>query len=361
MELQDAIDEAVHRVLRSGWYLLGAELNTFERSWAEFAGSSEAVGVGNGLDALELALRAFGVGAGHEVIVPSNTYIATWLAVVAVGAIPVPVEPRPDTFNIDATRIGEMISAKTRAIMPVHLFGQPADMDPILTLAREHGLSVIADAAQAHGARYRGRSVGSFGDAAGWSFYPTKNLGAFGDAGAVTTSNEAVANRVRIERNYGSRVKYVNELAGTNSRLDDIQAAVLDVKLKLLNEWNGRRALRAARYLDALCGLPVTLPYVPEWADPAWHQFVIRVPGGKAARASLQEHLQANGIETMIHYPIPPHRQRAFADLALPYDAFPIACQLADESLSLPFGPHLTEAHQEAVIASMLSYKVSSD
>lgn len=347
------MDEAVNRVLESGWYLLGDELVAFERQFADYVGVTHAAGVANGLDALILGLRALGVRAGDEVIVPSNTYIATWLAVSQVGARPVPVEPDERTYNLDPAAITESITNRTRLILPVHLYGQTADMDPITATARAHGLLVLEDAAQAHGARYKGRHAGALGDAAAWSFYPGKNLGALGDGGGVTTSDPSVADRVRVLRNYGSRVKYVNEVKGVNSRLDDLQAAILSVKLAVLDEWNERRARAAARYLDALAGTPLVLPFVPAWAQPAWHLFVVRVRGGAKERDRVQRLLAAAGIGTIIHYPIPPHRQVAYADLGIDANAFRRASTMADEVLSLPIGPHLSESQQNRVIEAL--------
>ena len=255
LELKPEIDAAIARVLDSGWYILGPEVEAFEAEWAEYCGASHAVGVGNGMDALTLALRALQIGPGDEVIVPSNTYIATWLAVSAVGATPVPVEPDLATYNIDPALIPAAITPRTKALLPVHLYGQPADLDPILAIARQHNLAVVEDAAQAHGARYKGCRIGAHGDVVCWSFYPGKNLGALGDAGAVTTNRADLADRIRVLRNYGSREKYVNELQGVNSRIDPIQAAVLRVKLKVLDEWNARRCRIAALYSQELASL----------------------------------------------------------------------------------------------------------
>lgn len=336
-ELKSEIDAAVHRVLDSGWYILGPEVEAFEVEWAAYCGAEHAVGLANGLDALILALRALEIGAGDEVIVPSNTYIATWLAVSAVGARPVPVEPDPATNNIDPARIAAAITSATRAILPVHLYGQPADLDPILALARQHGLAVIEDAAQAHGARYKGQRIGAHGDVVCWSFYPGKNLGALGDAGAVTTNRADLADRIRVLRNYGSRVKYVNEMQGVNSRLDPIQAAVLRAKLPHLDAWTDRRRAIAAAYAEGLKDSGLILPHVPDWADPAWHLYVVRTRD----RDGLQKRLAAAGVGTLIHYPIPPHMQAAYADLGLAPEALPLARQLAGEVLSLPMGPHL--------------------
>ncbi len=343
LELKDEIDAAVARVLDSGWYILGEEVEAFEAEYAAFCEARQCVGVGNGLDALTLALRALGIGTGDEVIVPSNTYIATWLAVSAVGATPVPVEPIETTYNIDPGRIEAAITPRTKAILPVHLYGQPADMDPILAIADKHGLAVVEDAAQAHGARYKGRRIGAHGDIVCWSFYPGKNLGAMGDGGAITTNRADLAERVRMLRNYGSREKYVNEVRGVNSRLDPIQAAVLRVKLKHLDEWNGRRASLARQYSEALADTELTLPHVPDWAEPAWHLYVVR----SKDRDALQARLADAGIGTLIHYPIPPHMQQAYADAGFGEGNFPLARQMAAEVLSLPMWPQATEYQVE--------------
>lgn len=336
-ELKTEIDTAVHRVLDSGWYILGPEVDAFEAEWAAYCEVNHAVGLANGLDALILALRALDIGPGDEVIVPSNTYIATWLAVTAVGARPVPVEPDLATHNIDAARIAVAITPATRAILPVHLYGQPADLDPIVALARQHGLAVVEDAAQAHGARYKGRRIGAHGDVVCWSFYPGKNLGALGDGGAVTTNRPDLADRIRVLRNYGSRVKYVNEVQGVNSRLDPIQAAVLRAKLPHLDAWTDRRRAIAGAYAEGLRDSGLILPQVPDWADPAWHLYVVRTPD----REGLQKRLTEAGIGTLIHYPIPPHMQAAYAGLGLSLGALPLARTLAAEVLSLPLGPQL--------------------
>lgn len=337
LELKPEVDAAVARVLDSGWYILGEEVEAFEAEFASYCGSRHCVGLANGLDALQLALRALDIGPGDEVIVPSNTYIATWLAVSQCGATPVPVEPDPLTYNIDPARIEAALTPRTRAVMPVHLYGQPADLDPILTIARRHGLRVIEDAAQAHGARYRGRRLGAHGDVVTWSFYPGKNLGAFGDAGAATTDDPAIAERLRVLRNYGSRVKYVNDEAGWNSRLDPLQAAALRVKLRHLDAWNARRRALAADYAGALAGLPLQLPHVPDWAEPVWHLYVIQLE----QREAVQRVLSERGIGSLIHYPIPPHRQLAYASAGLAAGSLPIAERLADRVLSLPMGPQL--------------------
>lgn len=345
-ELKTEIDAAIHRVLDSGWYILGPEVDAFEADWAAWCGADHAVGLANGLDALILALRALDIGPGDEVIVPSNTYIASWLAVTAVGARPVPVEPHPATHNIDPARIAAAITPATRAILPVHLYGQPADLDTIIALARQHGLAVIEDAAQAHGARYKGRRIGAHGDVVCWSFYPGKNLGALGDGGAVTTNRADLADRIRVLRNYGSRVKYVNEVQGVNSRLDPIQAAVLRAKLPHLDAWTDRRRAIAATYAEGLRDTGLILPNVPDWAEPAWHLYVVRSPD----RDGLQKRLAEAGVGTLIHYPIPPHMQAAYADLGLAPEALPLARDLAGEVLSLPMGPQLAMADAARVI-----------
>lgn len=336
-ELKPDIDAAVARVLDSGWYILGPEVEAFEAEWAAYCNADHAVGLANGLDALTLALRALDIGPGDEVIVPSNTYIATWLAVSGVGATPIPVEPVPATYNIDPSRIEAAITPRTRALLPVHLYGQPADLDPILDIARRYNLRVIEDAAQAHGARYKGRRIGAHGDIICWSFYPGKNLGALGDAGAITTNDAALAARVALLRNYGSRQKYVNEEAGVNSRLDPVQAAVLRVKLQVLDEWTGRRRAVAAAYNEGLKDSDLILPHVPDWAEPAWHLYVVRTP----ARKALQARLTGAGIATLIHYPIPPHMQAAYAGLRIAPGTLPLARTFASDVLSLPMGPQL--------------------
>ena len=351
-EIALELDAATHRVVSSGWYLLGDEISAFEREYADYVGAKYCVALGNGLDALHLGLRALGVGAGDEVIVPSNTYIATWLAVSYAGATPVPVEPDPGTYNLDPALIEAAITPRTKAILPVHLYGQPADMDPICAIARRHHLYVLDDAAQVHGARYRGRRIGALADVTAWSFYPGKNLGALGDAGAITTDDEQVADRVRVLRNYGSRVKYVNEVQGYNSRLDEIQAAVLRVKLPYVDQWNARRARIAARYTTELADAGLVLPQVPGWADPAWHVFVVR----SYDRDALQRHLTAAEIGTVIHYPTPPHRQEAYRNLDLPEGSFPLSEAIHREAISLPIGPHMTEAQVDATIAAVLDF-----
>ena len=343
------IVDAVTRVVDSGWYVGGAELAGFEADYAAYCRADHCVGVGNGLDALTLALRAMDVGPGDEVILAANGYIATLLAVSMAGATPVMVEPDPLTHNLDPTRVEAAITPRTRVILPTHLYGQPADLEALLAIARAHGLRVLEDGAQAHGSRYKGRRVGGHGDAVTWSFYPSKNLGALGDGGAVTTNDAALAKRIRTLGNYGSATRYVNDERGVNTRLDPLQAAVLRAKLPHLDEWNARRRAIAGRYMAAFAGIGVGLPHVPEWADPAWHLFVVTL----ADRDAFQARLRAAGVETLIHYPIPPHRQLAYADLGLPAGSFPIAEQLASQVLSLPIGPQMSDAEVEWVIAAV--------
>ncbi|OYZ76251.1 MULTISPECIES: DegT/DnrJ/EryC1/StrS family aminotransferase [unclassified Polaromonas] len=344
-ELKPEIDIAIERVLASGWYILGPEVEAFEVEYAAYCEANHAIGVANGLDALYLALLAMGVGQGDEVIVPSNTYIATWLAVSQCGATPVPVEPVEATYNIDPERIEEAITSRTKVILPVHLYGQPVDLDSILEIARKHGLLVLEDGAQAHGALYKGRRIGAHGDAVAWSFYPGKNLGALGDGGAVTTNNPEIADRIRVLRNYGSRVKYVNEVRGVNSRLDPIQAAVLRVKLRALDEWNARRGRIAQQYLNGLAGSGLILQQVPEWAEPVWHLYVVRHPD----RDLLVQRLNEAGVGTMIHYPIPPHFQQAYAEMSLNFRSFRITEKLAGEIFSLPIGPQMIDGAVETI------------
>jgi dTDP-4-amino-4,6-dideoxygalactose transaminase len=348
-EVQAELDAAVSRVLASGWYILGPEVAAFEEEFAAYCGATSCIGVGNGLDALTLALRAMDVGPGDEVIVPSNTYIATWLAVSHCGAIAVPVEPLEATFNLDPARVESAITPRTKVVLPVHLYGQPVDLDAILAVSKKHGLRVLEDAAQAHGALYKGRRIGSHGNAVAWSFYPSKNLGAIGDGGAVTTSDPDIDARIRSLRNYGSKNKYVNDVLGYNSRLDPIQAAVLRVKLKHLDAWNVRRRIIAAEYQEGLAGCGLVLPQSPHWAVPVWHLYVIR----SSRRDRLKSRLEKSGIDAAIHYPIPPHRQHAYASAHLEPEACRLAARLADEVLSLPIGPHLTSGQVSRVVSSI--------
>lgn len=348
-EIKQEIDSVVIKSLESGWYILGPEVDTFESEFASYCEATYCVSVANGLDALHLALRALGVGPGDEVIVPSNTYIATWLAVSQCGATPIPLEPEEATLNIDPTLIEAAITSKTKVILPVHLYGHPADLDPILTIAKKHGLKVLEDAAQAHGATYKGKRIGAHGDAVAWSFYPGKNLGAMGDGGAVTCNNPEVADRIRVLRNYGSRVKYVNEVEGYNSRLDPVQAAILRVKLRHLDNWNSRRKAIASQYRQNLQNPSIGLPEVQAYADPAWHLFVVRTPN----RPRMQQYLQEQGVNTLIHYPIPPHLQQAYSKLDYKAGMFPLAEVLANEVLSIPIGPHLQHDQMVKVVDAL--------
>lgn len=349
LELKDEIDAALARVADSGWYIGGEEIEAFEEQFAAFCGAPHCVATSNGLDALHLTLVAMGVGPGDEVLVASNTFIATLLAVTYCGATPVPVEPRRDTYNLDVERIEEAVTPRTRVMLPTHLYGQPADMTPIFEIARRHGLRVIEDGAQAHGARYKGQRLGAHGDAVTWSFYPGKNLGAMGDGGAITTDDVDLAHRLRLLRNYGSSRKYVHELKGFNNRLDPIQAAVLRVKLGHLAEWNARRKEIAAFYGSSIKADRITIPMVPEWADPAWHLYVIAAE----RRDELADFLKTQGIETLIHYPRPPHLQPAYADLGYARGSFPIAERMAEQVLSLPIGPHLAMGDAERVVEAV--------
>lgn len=350
-ELRSEIDAAYRRVMESGWYLLGQELEAFEAEFAAYCGVKHCVGVGNGLDALHLILRALDIGPGDEVIVPSNTFIATWLAVTYAGAHPVPVEPDESTYNLNPQGLEAAITPKTKAVIAVHLYGQPAEMDEINAIAARHGIKVIEDAAQAHGARYKGRRTGGLGEAAGFSFYPGKNLGAFADGGAVTTNNADLASMVRTLRNYGSKKKYYFEVPGINSRLEELQAAFLREKLQKLDEWNLRRMRIAARYLHGFKNVPLLhLPFVPGWTIPAWHVFVVRHP----SRDRLQAALDIEGIQTLIHYPIPSHLSDAYQVLGIQQGVLPIAEKLSTTLLSLPIGPQMSDIAVEYVIEKVI-------
>ena len=349
IELKPALDEAIDRVLRKGWFILGEELQAFETEFAVYTGAQHCSGTANGLDALILALRALEIGPGHEVLVPSNTFIATWLAVTHTGALPIPIEPDPRTYTMNVDHLKSALTKRTRGIIPVHLYGQPADLDPILAFAREHNLYVIEDAAQAHGACYKGVPIGHHGDIVTWSFYPGKNLGALGDGGAITTNNEALVERIRSLRNYGSSQKYIHQDLGYNSRLDELQAAVLRVKLQYLDQWNQRRKHIAERYQHAFQNTAVTPPYVPDWADPVWHLYVVRTQ----ERNRLQGYLAEQGIQTLIHYPIPPHQQQAYNHLDFSTYDLSFTEQLHTQLLSLPIGPQLQPDHVDRVIQAV--------
>ncbi len=353
LRYKEELLEASNRVLDSGWFVLGHETKMFESEFSAYCESDYCIGVGNGLDALHLILRAYGIGEGDEVIVPSNTYIATWLAVSYAGAKPIPVEPDEKTYNIDPERIESAITPNTRAILAVHLYGQCADMDQIMLIAEKHGLKVIEDAAQAHGSLYKGRKSGSLGHAAGFSFFPGKNLGALGDSGAVTTNDASLADKVRVLRNYGSEKKYHNSYKGYNSRLDELQASLLRAKLPHLDEDLARRKQVAAIYNKELNGvLNLTLPNVQEWSSHAWHLYVVR----SSKRELLQQHLKSEGVETLIHYPIPPHLQPAYSEYRFMERELPLADVISREVLSLPMGPHLNPEQCETVIRTIQSF-----
>jgi len=353
---RDALIAAFTRVLDSGWYVLGEEVAAFEREYAQYCGAQFAVGVGNGLDALTLTLRAYRelgrLRAGDEVVVPANTYIATILAITENGLVPLLVEPDPVTFNLDPAGIEPALTRRTRAVLPVHLYGQTADMTAINAVAKRHGLLVIEDSAQAHGASHAGRRAGALGDASGHSFFPSKNLGALGDAGAVTTSDAQLAEAVRALRNYGSREKYVNEYQGVNSRLDELQAALLRVKLGRIDADNARRGEIAQRYLAGIRNPAIALPAIGAQNEPVWHVFVVRVPD----RNALQRHLLDRGIGTLIHYPIPPHQQRAYREWNT--RSYPVTERIHAEVLSLPISPVMTDADADAVIAACKAWRI---
>ena len=340
------LKEATNRVIDSNWYILGKEVEKFESEFGNYLGIKYCIGVGNGLEALHIILRAYGIGEGDEVIIPSNTYIATALAVSYAGATPIFVEPVERTYNINPNLIEEKITKKTKAIMPVHLYGQSCDMDPINEVAKKYNLKVIEDSAQAHGATYKGRKCGALGDTAGFSFYPTKNIGALGDAGAVTTNDKELAEKVRALRNYGSEKHYYNKYMGFNSRLDEMQAAILRVKLRHLEEFNEERKGIAQLYLNNLQDKDLILPYVPEWAEPVWHQFIIRCK----KRDKLQEFLKSKGIGTLIHYPLPIHLQEAYKNLGYKKGDFQIVEKMANEVLSLPIWIGLNEKFIKRII-----------
>lgn len=350
-----ALIEAFTRVLDSGWYVLGKEVEAFEREYAAYCGTRHCVGVGNGLEALVLILRAWmelGVlKAGDEVIVPANTYIATILAITENGLTPVLVEPDLATCNLDPARIEQHLSPRTRAILPVHLYGQTAEMSAINALARKHGLKVMEDCAQAHGARHAGVRAGALGDAAGHSFFPSKNFGALGDAGAVTTDDDALAEAVRALRNYGSHRKYENLYKGVNSRLDELQAALLRVKLARVDADNQRRRDIAGRYLTEIQHPAITLPMIGTNNEPVWHVFVVRAQ----PRDALQSHLNAQGIGTLIHYPVPPHQQPAYREWNA--RAYPLTERIHREVLSLPISPVMNDAQVSAVVAACNAWR----
>lgn len=342
-----------HKFYESNWYVLGPEVEAFEEAYASFNQTRFCVGVANGLDALHIALKALRIGPGDEVIVPSNTYIASWLGVSQVGATPVPVEPNPHTWNIDPQRIAAAITPRTRAVMPVHLYGQACEMGPIMELAARHDLTVVEDNAQAHGACWQGKLTGSFGHINGVSFYPTKNLGALGDAGAVTTNDPALADFAKMYRNYGSRQRYYNEMPGLNSRLDALQAGILRIKLVHLANWNAEREVLAKLYLELLQGIEhLGLPTLGIDCSSVWHLFVVLAE----RRDALQTYLQERGIGTLIHYPLPPHLQAAYADLGFKKGQFPIAENISQRCLSLPLYPGMPVEHVEIIAAAIRGF-----
>lgn len=352
-ELDKDLRDAFERVYTRSWYIEGVEDENFEKAFAQYCNTKYCVGVGNGLDALMLALKALGVGEGDEVIVPSNTYIATALAVTYVGAKPVFVEPDIKTFNIDPNRIEAAITDKTKAIMPVHLYGQACDMDPIMEIAHKHGLYVVEDCAQAHGATYKGKKIGSFGDAAGFSFYPGKNLGALGDAGAVVTNNKELADKVRALGNYGSDYKYHHIYLGNNSRLDEMQAAFLSAKLPHLDKINEERRKIANRYLNGITNTEIVLPHIPEYANPVWHIFGIRCK----RRTELEAFLNERGIGTNKHYPIPMHLQECYKNLGFKNGDFPIAEEISATELSIPMYYGMADQEIQYVIDSINEFE----
>tara|TARA_B110000503_G_scaffold141851_1_gene236674 strand:+ start:1194 stop:2291 length:1098 start_codon:yes stop_codon:yes gene_type:complete len=348
-DLKEDLLAAIERVINSGNFIRGGEVQKFEEEFADYCQVNSCVGVANGLDAIYLILRGYNIGKGDEVIVPSNTFFATWLAVSMTGATPVPVEPDPRTYNIDHAKIELAISSKTKAILAVHLYGQPADMDKIIKVGKKYSLKVIEDAAQAHGARYKSRRVGSLGDAAAFSFYPGKNLGALGDGGAVTTNDTELAGRIRVLGNYGSDIKYNHVVLGVNSRLDEIQAAVLRIKLPYLDEWNATRRKLAQFYSAELESVDLITPYVPTWAEPVWHLYVVQ----HEKRQELINHLAENNIDTLIHYPISPHLQQAYTSLMLNQIRLPISERLQETILSLPISPYHSEKQIYEVVSKI--------
>lgn len=349
--IRNEVLDTMCKVYDSNWFILGAEVEAFEEEFANYCEANYAIGVGNGLEALHLILKAYGIGSGDEVIIPSNTFIATALAVSYVGATPILVEPNEVTYNIDCDKIESNITGNTKAIIAVHLYGQPADMDTINSIAKKHNLVVIEDAAQAQGAYYKNRRVGSLGDAAAFSFYPGKNIGALGDAGIITTNNESLAKHIRELRNYGSEKKYVHVSKGTNSRLDELQAAILRVKLRHLDKWNDERREIAEYYRGKLLNSnKITLPEIPDWAIPVWHQYVIRVK----QREDLQKRLEMSGIQTLVHYPIPIHLQEAYKELNYLKGKLVLTEVLANEVLSIPIWPGMTKLQMDEVCRYLL-------
>ena len=351
-EIRDELQQDFSRVLEGNWFINGEEDKRFEASFAQYIGREHCIGCGNGLDALFLSLKALGIAQGDEVLVPANTFIATALAVSYIGAVPVFVEPRIDTYNMDPDRIREKITSRTRAIIPVHLYGQPAQMDAVAEIAKEYGLSVIEDCAQAHGAKYFGKRIGCFGEAAAFSFYPGKNLGALGDAGAVVADDPILAEKIRAMGNYGSMKKYDHIYLGNNSRLDELQAAFLVTKLKYLEKWNQERVRIAARYLGGIHNRHIILPKVEAGMEPVWHIFAVRC----STRKQLEKAMEEKGIGTNKHYPIPLHRQKAYQQLHIPEGAYPVAEEISRTQLSIPMYYGMAEDEIQYVIDVLNEY-----
>lgn len=353
--MKNDIDQSFEEVMNSGYFILGKQLSSFEKEFARYCNSDYAIGVGNGLDAIYLSLKALGIGLSDEVIVPSNTYIATWIAVSRTGATPVPVEPLYGTFNIDPEEIVKKLSKKTKAIIPVDLFGQPCKYDEINKISAEYDIYTVVDAAQSHGARYRDKIVGSLADITAFSFYPTKNLGAYGDGGAIVSNHPNIITLVSMLRNYGTAEKYNSEYIGINSRLDELQAAFLRVKMKHLDKENRTRQKNASTYLKEVTNIYIKLPEIEKFSQPVWHQFVIK----SGHRDKLKEYLSKNEIDSIVHYPIPPHMQKAYSFLNFKIGDFPIAEKLANESLSIPIDPYLDEQEINYVIEKLNMFKPS--
>ena len=351
LEIQEELDRELLNFYKNGQYVGGARLHAFENNFSTYVEAESCVGLANGLEALELSLKALDIGEGDEVIVPAHTFIATWLAVTNCGAIPIPIECDLETYSINIQKIEKVLSQKTRAIIPVHLYGQPADMDQIIDLAKSYNLHVIEDAAQAHGASYKSRKIGAHGDIVAWSFYPGKNLGAFGDGGAITTNNPVLADKIRVLSNYGSKKKYIHDVVGVNSRLDPIQAVVLDIKLKYLDSWNDRRRKIAKKYLTELKDTDLILPDQFDKENGAWHLFPVRTK----KRDGLISALKKEEIDLLIHYPIPPHKQQAYSNQFTGWE-LPVAEQMASQLLSLPIGPHMELDQVSFVINRIKNY-----
>ncbi len=349
-EIKRELNNTIQETIDQDSFILGRSVEKFEKEFANFTGSNYTVSLGSGLDALQLSIKGLGVKPGDEIIVPSHTFIATWIAVSLCGAIPIPVEIDLDTYNINYKEIEKEITEKTKAIVVVHLYGQSADLDEINKIAKKYSLYVIEDAAQAHGVQYKNKRVGSHSDIVAWSFYPGKNLGCFGDGGAITTNKEDIAKRIKCLRNYGSEEKYIHNEIGINSRLDSIQASILSVKLKYIEEWNSRREVIAKRYLNEIDNSEIILPKISNYSTHVWHLFVIRTK----KRERLKSYLGKNGINTLIHYPIPPHKQKAYnLDISLP-----IAEEVAETILSLPIGPHLSKGEVSYIIDILNNFNI---